>query len=779
MAAVICEKCSKEVRPEKRGSMTQWVFDDSSCSCHKASLSVAQEETKNKICPKCFNFKTSRRSGSMTQWIFRRYQCNCADESESQRETSLPQTTSNSSEFAGEPQSEEDFGSTEFPFNIERYKPLNRIAKSINSVVYKCFDRQLGRIVAIKTLMFIDSAALINFQQEARATGHLKHPNIVEVLDFGIGDGGAAYMILEFVEAIDLDDWITKKGQFAEADAIGVIGEVCKALDFAHRKGIFHRDLKPQNILITADREIKLIDFGLALVVNPEKNISNTKGLSLAGTPSYMSPDQFLGRPYDARSEIYSLGCVLFFCLTGRPPFLGETALEIARAHADAPVPPLEEACPGTQFSERVRHVVEHCLEKDASLRYSSISSLATDLKVELNQPQSDNTKQSASIFVSNDGMQLVSDRPEKTIWQKFNRVLKQNALPIFFSVFGLAVLTVAVALIIFSRTEDESVRFPEFHSTVMNTPAEKDPILLQNDNKTLSTLDDKLSSQYTAYRGKRADFSALLGEADQSIMGENPSNSELYFSLDSYNECIGKLTKYGPLKPPDRVMTRALLGSYKANLKLRRYDELPGLEEKILQYCPSGDQAEYAYHLFEGAASSYTKRKKPREALRCMEAALEAWKKTPAAKDHHYTSLELNIGTTYLELGEWKKAKQWLDTTLVHIEKSAPNREFNIACLIRLGVANQNLKDYKTAYQKFRAAEKMVLKPRDEFSDKYIGQLYYRWAIALHEEGKLEEAESKLVKGIAAERETRSQLALQSFLGTIRKELGSETKRK
>ena len=237
MTSTICENCSKEIRPEKRGSMTQWVFDDSRCSCKKSELKAPEKKNRTNLCPKCFNFKESRRSGSITQWIFRRYQCKCTDDSTVQNEKPRSEPVSDIAASAGEPSAEEDFGAIELPFNSQRYKPLKLIARSMNSVVYKCFDRQLRRTVAIKTLTFVDSAALIGFQQEARATGHLKHPNIVEVLDFGIGDGAAAYMILEYVDATNLDDLINNNGPFNETDAIELIAGVCSALDFAHRKG--------------------------------------------------------------------------------------------------------------------------------------------------------------------------------------------------------------------------------------------------------------------------------------------------------------------------------------------------------------------------------------------------------------------------------------------------------------------------------------------------------------------------------------------------------------
>jgi serine/threonine protein kinase len=387
MAGIVCEKCSKELRPEKRGSLTQWIFDDTSCSCQKSVIKESTADHTSTICPQCFNFRPSRRSGSMTQWIFQRNQCKCGSETVRSAETSLKEDSSEvpSNTLTPEPEPEEDFSGLEMPFSVARYKPLRFIARSANSVVYKCFDRQLGRLVAIKTLLFKKSTALIQFQQEARATGLLKHSNIVEVLDFGVVAGGdSAYMVLEYVEATNLEDWLQTRGPFSEAEAIALITGVCSALNFAHSKGIYHRDLKPQNILINSNREPKLIDFGLALMLSLEQNNCKTQGLSLVGTPSYMCPDQFLGLKYDARSEIYSLGCVLFACLTGVPPFLGDSPLELARQHAECPVPTLQEVNPDRQFSEKLEQVTRRCLEKSPERRYSSIGELANELQIEI-----------------------------------------------------------------------------------------------------------------------------------------------------------------------------------------------------------------------------------------------------------------------------------------------------------------------------------------------------------------------------------------------------------
>jgi serine/threonine protein kinase len=775
MAGIVCEKCSKEVRPEKRGSLTQWIFDDTSCSCHRSVISEPSAATNN-ICTKCFNFKSSRRSGSMTQWIFRRYQCKCALEAGPLNR--IDETVSTERIYLGtssndEPAQEEEFADSDLPFLAERYKPLCYIARSAASIVYKCFDRQLGRLVAIKTLSFPDSAVSIQFQQEARATGLLKHPNIVEVLDFGIGSGGAAYMVLEFVEATNLEDWLQTRGPLTEEETLDLIAGVLRALDFAHRKGIYHRDLKPQNILIGKNWEPKLIDFGLALILSPELNSSDTRGLSLAGTPSYMSPDQFLGRPYDARSEIYSLGCVLFACLTGRAPYNGENALDLANQHAKANIPSLQEARPDRQFSERFEKIIHRCLEKDPKLRYPNVSALANDLQIELRESPDlteDYHGQDVAHSPSLDGP------PEKSAMQTTSVSAKNTLLPLISAALALALVAGSLALTSLSikkenlADENQNTKSPDYRASLrpISTGTKGgDPII--------STFEQKMDTTVERYLvGDRSnqEYPALFREAEQVQQRTNATVAELYSASEKYKACIALRKRKGAVNAPDEIMTRALVGIYGIDLKLSQFEQLAKLEKEIVYYAPDNTAPTIsAYQCFRKAGAAYKKLKLFPESLRCFLAANELGKKIKTDESGQDVSLELSIGTTYLTLSELNNAKFWLERTRAHIEKLPPNRTLHVPVLIRLGSVYQQLKDYKTSNQRYHQAERLALNVNDETSQIYLGQVYFGWATTLHLEGRLDEAENKLEKALIVEHNNQSRQAIQSFLGNIRKE--------
>ncbi len=268
-------------------------------------------------------------------------------------------------------------------FPSERYKPLALLRSSPGSSVYLARDTLLNKRVAIKTLRNLGPRELISFQDEAKATSMLKHRNIVGVLDFGTTSGGAPYMVLEFVDGPSLEDLLSKEGPLEWAIGKQLFLEICQALEYAHERGILHRDIKPGNILLTPSSEgrfnVCIIDFGLAKLHVAQT--ASDQEPTMSGTPLYFSPDPGLGRPYDVRSEIYSLGCVLYECLSGQPPFQGQTALQTLAMHATSPPPKLPE------HLSFLQQFLEKTLAKEPSERYQSIAEFRQAL-LEIEAPE-------------------------------------------------------------------------------------------------------------------------------------------------------------------------------------------------------------------------------------------------------------------------------------------------------------------------------------------------------------------------------------------------------
>lgn len=243
-------------------------------------------------------------------------------------------------------------------------------------VVYIARHKLLDKRVAIKMLKpghFTD-AALRRFQREAKTASNVSHPNIVTVHDFGVSERGQPYMVMEFVEGISLAQKIKKEGSLSLAETVNIIRQICDALECAHESGILHRDIKPSNIIIMEGGNVKVVDFGIAKSVDTESpgQLALTETGEALGSPLYMSPEQSLGKKVDSRSDLYSLGCVLFECLAGTPPFLGKTALETMMLRINEGPPTLRAASLGREFPHHVEHVIARLLQRDPGDRFQT-----------------------------------------------------------------------------------------------------------------------------------------------------------------------------------------------------------------------------------------------------------------------------------------------------------------------------------------------------------------------------------------------------------------------
>lgn len=251
--------------------------------------------------------------------------------------------------------------------------------------VYRAKRLLIGDTVAIKIILpeyVSDQKSVQRFRREAQATALLKHPNAVAIHDFGTTSEGLVYLVMELVEGHSLRQIIKEQGRLSPQAASVVINQVCAALDEAHRRNIIHRDLKPDNIIVTTTTGgvlVKVLDFGLAKLLDPETTASNlTQPGTVMGTPLYMSPEQFLGEALDSRSDIYSLGVVLYEMLTGAVPFSSPTPTAVVVQHVNQAPPPLREK--DASIPPAVEAVVLRALEKRREARQQTALALAQDL---------------------------------------------------------------------------------------------------------------------------------------------------------------------------------------------------------------------------------------------------------------------------------------------------------------------------------------------------------------------------------------------------------------
>lgn len=258
-----------------------------------------------------------------------------------------------------------------------RYEAREPIGSGGMANVYKGIDCVLKRDVAIK-LLHDDSASdpsfVERFRREAQAVARLNHPNIVSVYDWG-AVANSYYMVMEYVDGTSLKELIRDRAPLPEREALRVAADVASALTMAHQGGIVHRDIKPQNILLTADGSVKVVDFGIA---RTETLTQLTLTNAVYGTAHYFSPEQAQGRTVDARSDIYSLGVVLYEMLTGREPFQGASLLEVAVQHVQQPPVPPRDCVPS--ISPEVNDLVLRALAKDPKDRFESASAMRNAL---------------------------------------------------------------------------------------------------------------------------------------------------------------------------------------------------------------------------------------------------------------------------------------------------------------------------------------------------------------------------------------------------------------
>ncbi|MBX9692859.1 MAG: protein kinase [Cyanobacteria bacterium] len=266
----------------------------------------------------------------------------------------------------------------------QRYELLGELGRGGMGRVFKAYDKSLKRVVAIKVLSEnVSEKDSMRFQQEAKLSGRLSHANIVSVLDFGISKGSQPYLVMEFLSGMSLHQTLSDEGPLELADALPFFIQICRAITHSHENGVLHRDLKPSNIMLAIDdsgeTEAKVVDFGLARMKQTELTLT-APGVPV-GSCLYMSPEQADGkRELDERSDIYSMGCLIFETLTGSPPFSGETSLETLAFHKDKNPPELKEVS-GKPFSEGMEEIVRRCLCKNPDQRYQTFTALREDLE--------------------------------------------------------------------------------------------------------------------------------------------------------------------------------------------------------------------------------------------------------------------------------------------------------------------------------------------------------------------------------------------------------------
>lgn len=266
----------------------------------------------------------------------------------------------------------------------DRYKIVEIIGRGGVGIIVRAVDLILNLDVAVKILA-VDHSGLsaARLQREATAAGNLSHPGIARIMDFGQTNEGSPYMVMELLSGINLAQLIQEKSKVSFHTAMPIFYQICDALDHAHKNGIIHRDLKPSNVMLLEQPSggylVKLLDFGVAKTQMQGQTLTPT-GV-IIGSPFYISPEQALGAELDSRSDIYSLGCLMYELLSGKPPFVGNTAFETVSMHRKSPQPVLPDLEGEDKIPNSLIDLVEHCLKKEKEERPQEMKIVMNCLK--------------------------------------------------------------------------------------------------------------------------------------------------------------------------------------------------------------------------------------------------------------------------------------------------------------------------------------------------------------------------------------------------------------
>jgi serine/threonine-protein kinase len=268
-----------------------------------------------------------------------------------------------------------------------RFEILSVLGQGGAGVVYKARQVHMDKVVAIKTLrptVLNDESGFRRFEQEARAASNLSHPNIVQVFDFGLSSLGFAYLVMEYLPGRSLDEKLQQEERVELDVFLRVFSQTCDGLQHAHRKGVIHRDIKPSNIVLVATEEAtdvaKIVDFGLAKFTAAEIEQHLTQTGAVVGTPLFMSPEQCSGAELDPRTDIYSLGCVMYAALTGHVPLKGDSAMNTIYKRLTQEPEPFSVVAPELNLPAALEHVVMKTLQKHPDDRQQSMSELRNEL---------------------------------------------------------------------------------------------------------------------------------------------------------------------------------------------------------------------------------------------------------------------------------------------------------------------------------------------------------------------------------------------------------------
>ncbi|MDR3612841.1 MAG: serine/threonine-protein kinase [Candidatus Obscuribacterales bacterium] len=371
---------------------------------------------------------------------------------------------------------------------VKRFEFLSEAGVGGVGTIYKAKQRNNENIVAIKMLSFDDvsSEAKKRFQEEAKACSRMEHPNLPKLLDYGLTEHGQPYMVLEYFDGSDLSDVLKKAGGVSLTTALDIAEQICLGLQYAHGQGVLHRDLKPSNIMIKwtdGSPLVKIVDFGIAKLIDDEDHKDKlTKTGEVIGTPTYMSPEQILGKEIDQRSDLYSVGCVLYELLAGVPPFVGENSVQTILKQLNDKPQSMSEASKGRIFPVDLESTIAKLLQKDPKDRYRNAGALQEDIhnvRANFNQLQTAPVTEKPKVNAPSAAEKLMHK-----IEHQFDKLPDQRELAALFIVFLTAVAIIVYGLVMQNKTTKAELLKENLDPSVLHKAEAKLPHKNKHEHK-------------------------------------------------------------------------------------------------------------------------------------------------------------------------------------------------------------------------------------------------------------------------------------------------------
>lgn len=445
---------------------------------------------------------------------------------------------------------------------VGRFEIREKLGEGATGDVYKVKDTILKRKAAIKFLRFRNNEErkVLRFQREAKASSKLKHLGLIEVYDFGIADDGTPYLVMELIEGDSLEAVLKESGSMETHRALRIASLTAEAMQHAHAHKVIHRDLKPSNIMIVNSgpkEQVKVLDFGLAAILEDDgvARTMNSSSLGLSGTPNYMSPEQANRKGVDERADIYSLGCILFNLIAGRPPYLGESTMATIEQHMRAEVPDLRKLAPERRISTLLNSTVTKMLDKDPARRFQNMTEVISAI---------DACRQESTTDINAEQPQ------EKTVTARNKPGLKPIPITVLFTAIGLT-----ATVYYFSVPVKNPRAKPTVKSTLIrakSTPQADAPDLVFNIAASVAgdTTGDVPLTQRMQLNGE-----AITDGVVSNILNDNPTIERLNLSETTVTDkCTALMIKNKNLKIINLISCKSL-----TNDALLPFQRMPQLE--------------------------------------------------------------------------------------------------------------------------------------------------------------------------------------------------------